>query len=284
MIRKPKTESPIKRVAFLNQVMSERKELDKVKEEQENTLASIHYARRIQDAILINREELKEIFHDFSIVYEPKDIVSGDFYYAEKRDNQTYLVVGDCTGHGVPGAFMSILCNDLIVRAMKKVSSPHDILTRTNELLIKRLNQGRENAINDGMDVSVALIDYDLMTIRFSGAMNEGLLLKRNGEPVMLKATRTSMGKEYKSRGEKNFLEYQYTFEKGDFLYLFTDGYKDQFNERDEKMGKRRFLHYLSSLKKYTISEQEKLLNRHFQSYKAGTDQIDDVLVLGVQL
>lgn len=264
--------------------MNERKELDKVKEAQENTLASIHYARRIQDAILINREELKMIFNDFSIIYEPKDIVSGDFYYAEKRDNQKYLVVGDCTGHGVPGAFMSILCNDLIVRAMKKVSAPHEILTRTNELLIERLNQGRENAINDGMDVSVALIDHDTMTIRFSGAMNDGVLLKSSGGVEVLKATRTSMGKQYKKKSEKPFLEYQYSFEKGDVLYLFTDGYKDQFSENDEKMGKTNFLQFLTSLSKYKLDEQEKRLNHYFNTYKGNSDQIDDVLVLGVQL
>lgn len=269
---------------LLKKVTNDRKELTRVKMEQENTLASIHYARKIQDAILINREELKTIFTNFSIVYEPKDIVSGDFYYAEKRGNQNYLVVSDCTGHGVPGAFLSILCNDLLVRAMKKVSMPSEILHRTDELLVERLNQGREDGISDAMDVGIALIDYDKMTINYSSARNDGVLLRASGEVDVLKATRISLGKSGTGKNDKKFIERELTFSKGDFLYLFTDGYRDQFNDADEKMGKRKFMEILSELYFLPIDKQEKKLNEIFKKYKGNSMQMDDVLVLGVQL
>jgi len=248
-------------------------------------MASIRYAKRIQDALLINRKELKSIFGDFSIVYRPKDVVSGDFYYAKVKNDKKYLVVGDCTGHGVPGAFMSILCNDFILRAFQDEDLPHEIINHVDKALKERFFTEEENLqIYDGMDVSIAMIDYENQTVTFSGANQCGIFMTQNNGIHILKGNRKSVSSFSPSKFDFGFTSQVVPFEKGDFLYLFTDGYRDQFNEEKKKMGCKHFFDLLSSIKSQPILHQQFLLNQHFDDFKKGMFQIDDVLVLGIEL
>ena len=272
------------KTTWLEELNNEKEQLRKVQQEQKNTLDSIFYARKIQDAILIGRGELENIFGDFAIVYEPKNIVSGDFYYAQKKGNKKYLVVADCTGHGVPGAFMSILCNDFLIRAMKTKSLPNEILNRVNELLIKRLRVDEKNEITDGMDVGVAHIDYDAMKINYSGAMNDGVLITANNEFTLLKSTRKSIGNCFRIKNFSSYELHTVDFKKGDILYLFSDGFKDQINKEGKKIGMKLFLNTLSEMYSIELKKQQTLLTKMFNRFVADVDQLDDVLVLGIRL
>ena len=259
----------------------ERAELEELKTEQSNILASIRYAKRIQDALLISRDELDNIFDNYSIVYKPKDIVSGDFYYAKKEGAKKYLVVGDCTGHGVPGGFMSILCNDYTMRAIHHESEPAKIL----ELIDHYLDEGlHQNEINDGMDVSVAMIDYDIQKLYFSGANHNAFLLKKSGDLVELKGTRRAIGKETWRKKKGGFDQYEDGFEDGDVLYMFTDGFRDQFDEEGRKVGIKKFREIISGFNSVDMLEQEGVLEHALENHQGVSNQIDDILVLGVKL
>ena len=259
----------------------EREEFEELKTEQSNILASIRYAKRIQDALLITRDQLKTIFEDYTILYEPKDIVSGDFYYAKKEGLKKYLVVGDCTGHGVPGGFMSILCNDYTMRAIHHEAQPAKIL----ELIDHYLDEGlHQNEINDGMDVSVTMIDYETKELCYSGANHNAFLLKKSGELVVLQGTRRAIGKELWRKKKGGFQQQVESFENGDVLYMYTDGFRDQFDEEGHKFGIKEFRELIKGLVHVSMDEQVTILNDTLAKHQGDSSQIDDILVLGVKL
>ena len=259
----------------------EHERFEELKAEKSHILASIRYAKRIQDALLITRDTLRGVFPDFCIVYEPKDIVSGDFYFAKKTDNIKHLVVGDCTGHGVPGGFMSILCNDYTSRALHHKQEPKEVLELIDHYLEDGLNQ---HEINDGMDASIAMMDYDTNKLSFAAANHFAVLFAANGSIEILHGSRRSIGKESWRQEKMPFDQVVCSFSPGDVFFMFTDGFRDQFNVEEKKIGKKAFLDLLSEIHLLPMFHQQQVLNTFFQNHKGAGLQTDDVLVLGVKL
>ena len=258
-----------------------REQIQQLKSENTSILASIQYAKRIQDALLITRKDLSAIFNEFSIVYEPKDIVSGDFYYAKQKGDKKILFVGDCTGHGVPGGFMSILCNDYTMRAIFHEEDPSSILALIEKYLSEGLNQAE---INDGMDASVLKVDYSTMKLYFGSANQYGFLIKKDKTITLLKGNRYSLGTSAPRLFPEDYLVQVNDFEKGDLVYMFTDGFRDQINEEGKKINKAKFQSLIQKCSSKSVQEQQLFLNEFYHSFKGKSAQIDDVLVLGVRL
>jgi ligand-binding sensor domain-containing protein/serine phosphatase RsbU (regulator of sigma subunit) len=240
-------------------------------------LDSITYAKRIQLAILPSEIQFSQTF----IVYKPKDIVSGDFYWMNSIGGKEFLAAVDCTGHGVPGAFMSFIgytsLNKIIIE--QGIYKPSAILNRLNEEVAITLHQKGEDIVNDGMDI--ALICYSPATgiIEYSGAFNP-LILVRKGELIEIKANRFAIGRA--TGKEKTFTNHELQLEEGDALYLYSDGYADQFGGPDGKKYKTAALKELIlNISEFDADSQQKILESTFEDWKGNQEQIDDVLVMG---
>lgn len=258
-----------------------------VEEKQREILDSIHYAKRIQSALLTPESYIKKHLSDFFILYKPKDIVSGDFYWSVFYENNFYLAVADCTGHGVPGAFMSMiginLLNEIVIE--RKCSNPGMILDIMREEVIRNLNaEGAEEESRDGMDMVICKIDLQTKQLEFAGANNSLYVLHANNKELKeYKGNKMPVGKhmDHIDSFTKNNLQ----LEQGDTLYLFTDGYPDQFGGTKGKKFKYKQLEQL--LHKNThlpMNMQRETLNLTFEEWKADYEQVDDVCVIGVRL
>lgn len=238
---------------------------------------SITYAKRIQFAILPPDIPYDSTF----ILFKPKDIVSGDFYWMNSAGGKEFIAAVDCTGHGVPGAFMSFIgytsLNKIIIE--QGVHTPSEILNRLNSEVATTLHQKGESIVNDGMDI--ALISYSPSTgvIEYAGAFNP-LIIVRNGELIEIKADRFAIGR---STGkDKAFTNHEVLIEKGDSLYLYSDGYADQFGGPESKKFKTASLkELLINISSFDADSQLKILETTFEDWKAGQEQIDDVLIVG---
>lgn len=270
-LRKQTREAHLKREEELQQLITQQNKL----------IEGIRYAKLIQDALLIDRENLLDMFGEFMIVYKPRDIVSGDFYFAMERHGQKYLAVADCTGHGVPGAFMSIMCNDLLRRAVKKFVEPKDILSYVAKVLNKEFRKNEESMIADGMDI--ALIKVDGKKITFSGAYRP--LIYSSGESVnYIRGDKITLGVNA-SYEESKFTQKEIELQSGDRVYLFSDGVVDQFGgDTGVKFSRKRFIEWLEEHANMPIGEQEKAFTKRIGTWMGKEDQIDDMLVLGVEL
>ncbi|MDX1653568.1 MAG: tetratricopeptide repeat protein [Brumimicrobium sp.] len=247
---------------------------------------SIDYAKRIQDAILPSRHSLTENLKNGFVLFKPKDVVSGDFYWSESFGDKTYLAVADCTGHGVPGAMLSVICSNALSMVLleEKVKEPGKILDHTREIIIQKLKKSGE-FVNDGMDISLCAIDKHTHEIKWAGA-NNGIWIIQN----------TFSGKELKEiKPDKqpigiydraqDFTTHSLTLNPGDSIYLFSDGFADQFGGKSGKKYKSRALKkFLLSVFHYSMDEQKELLEKEFESWKGDHDQVDDVCILGVKL
>ncbi|MCX6181366.1 MAG: SpoIIE family protein phosphatase [Bacteroidetes bacterium] len=245
-------------------------------------LGSITYAKRIQQAMLPKATQVDEYLQNYFIVYLPKDIVSGDFYFTERKGNKTYFSAADCTGHGVPGALMSVLCSNLLSRAIKDmdISSPAEILDMVTVLLLQRFQDSGEN-VKDGMDLALCSIDSETLTLEYSGA-NNPLLVLRKGEPIMIKADFQPIGS-FVHR--QSFTNHTIQLEKGDIIYVTTDGYSDQFGgPSGKKLKSKAFRELLISICDKDMSTQKRLVEEYFIQWKGNLDQVDDVCVFGVQV
>lgn len=238
---------------------------------------SITYAKRIQFAILPPDIPFNNTF----ILFKPKDIVSGDFYWMNSAGGKEFLIAVDCTGHGVPGAFMSFIgftsLNKIIIE--QGIYKPSSILERLNEEVATTLHQKGEDIVNDGMDI--ALVSYSPATglLEYSGAFNP-LILIRKGEIMETKADRFAIGRT--TGKEKNFTNHEIIVEKGDSLYIFSDGYADQFGGPDSKKFKTSALKELfAGIGHLDIDRQKEILDHNFESWKEQQQQIDDVLIIG---
>ncbi|MCF6184899.1 MAG: SpoIIE family protein phosphatase, partial [Bacteroidales bacterium] len=210
---------------------------DKIEKQQKNIMDSIHYAGRIQEAVLPPDEFLNRILGEHFVLFRPRDIVSGDFYWATQRGDKTVIVAADCTGHGVPGAFMSMLGISFLNEIVNKeeILQANIILNRLRENVKKSLRQtGKENEAKDGMDIALCIIDKKEMKIQYAGAYNP-LLIIRNEEISRIKADRMPIG--IYLREKESFTNNIIDIHKGDLLYIFSDGYVDQFGgETDSKI------------------------------------------------
>lgn len=244
---------------------------------------SLRYATRIQKAILPPNELVEKYFRESFIFYRPKDIVSGDFYWIKQRFSQVYVAVADCTGHGVPGALLSIVGNNELNRSSSQNIHPHDILNNLNQNIYEALNYQHETStVLDGLDIAMCYIDTEDMIIEFSGAMSS-LYHISNGELSEYKGDKVSIG----SKVSKSplFTGQVIDFEKGDTIYLFTDGYADQFGgPGNKKISYPTFKRLLLENSQKSMAEQYEILQAYFDEWKGKGEQIDDVLVMGIRL
>ncbi len=258
---------------------------EKIAEQHKNITDSIQYAQRIQAAILPPVEQIAEVVDEFFVLYRPRDIVSGDYYWATRRDKTTIIVAADCTGHGVPGAFMSMLGIAFLNEIVNKegICQPNAILDRLREQIIKQLHQtGKEGESKDGMDLSLYVIDHKNMKLKFSGAYNP-LYIIRNNEMIQLKGDRMPIG--YHIKKDAPFTMQEMDLLKGDCLYNSSDGYPDQFGGEDgRKFMSKNFKELLLQIHVKPMAEQREILNTAFDKWRGSIEQIDDVIVIGVRV
>lgn len=247
---------------------------------------SIHYAKRIQESILPPDSHISRLIPDSFIVYRPKDIVSGDFYWAEEWGGKTMIAVADCTGHGVPGAFMSIVGHNLLDQAVTVygLDKPALILNFINKQLYKILHQGsEEQVVKDGMDIALVAIDKKNRRIEFAGAFNS-LWMVRGTTLTEVAADRMPVGAML-GEIEQQFTNKSLDYQPGDRIYLLSDGFVDQFGgPQGKKFKGRQLKNLLAETATLTMEEQGRQLVSTFDSWKGNLDQIDDVCVLGVRL
>lgn len=225
------------------------------------------------------------MFDDAFVLYLPKDVVSGDFYWYTKRGSKIFVAAIDCTGHGVPGALMSVMGNSLFKDIVEKqgIESPELILQQLDDG-VNQLMQKQEDydGLSDGMDVSLAVINLEENVLEFAGAMRPLWIIRAN-ELTELKGSRFPIG--YFHGVEKTFEKQVVQLEKGDSLYLFSDGYADQFGgEKNKKFNKRKMKELLLSIVNMTGKEQEGFMEYALKNWRQEVDQTDDVLVMGVKI
>jgi serine phosphatase RsbU (regulator of sigma subunit)/ligand-binding sensor domain-containing protein len=247
---------------------------------------SINYAKRIQTSILPDISKLKDSFKDAFIFFHPRDIVSGDFYWFDKvEDDKFILVCADSTGHGVPGAFMSMigstLLQDIVTR--KGISKPSEILSLLDKQIFSTLNQNVELGVsNDGMDMVVCEFNVSTRHIRFASAMRP-VIIVLDGEPVYIKGNRSSVGGE--SVMEKYFDDQEYYLKEGDTIYLFSDGLPDQFGGTEGKKLKiARLKKLIEQISILPMDQQHAAISKFYFDWKGSYDQVDDVLLMGVKV
>ena len=260
------------------------KQKDLIEEKNKNITDSIHYARRIQSAVLPPEDFLDGIFQDYFLFFRPKDIVSGDFYWSANKGDMFYVAAADCTGHGVPGAFMSMLgitfLNE-IVNHPEAISSSEMLNRLRDEVIIALKQKGVEGETKDGMDIALCVYDKKNMKLQFSGANNPMYLL-RNDELLIYKADRMPIGI---SHDQAVFSRHEVNLQRGDMIYIFSDGFADQFGGAlGKKFKYNRFRESLKEIGQMTMSAQKEKLSNLFDDWKSNFEQIDDVLVIGFRI
>jgi PAS domain S-box-containing protein len=274
----------------INAALTETNKL--VSEKNKEITDSINYARRIQYGILPNDDDLKKCFDDYFVLYQPKDIVSGDFYWAISTtssvtsDKLSIIAAADCTGHGVPGAFMSMLGYTLLNQTIKNpdINSPSDVLNFLNTELPKNLRSYEQDiSIRDGMDISLCAIDFAKMKLFFSGANNPCWIMRKNSI-TKLKADKQAISASIDME-KKGFFTQQFDLQKGDCIYLFTDGFADQFGGPKGKKFKYKQLEELLSVNSdKPLAQQKQILQNEFNAWKGNLEQVDDVLIIGINI
>ncbi|GEM_PF-683016 len=246
---------------------------------------SIKYAQRIQDAIFTPKEFIKYLFPEHFILYKPKNVVGGDFYWATQRKDKIFFAAADCTGHGVPGGFMTMLgitlLNEIVL--YNENDSAASILKKLSEAVIKSLRQtGKIGEAKDGMDISFCILDTKSHKLSFAGAHNS-LYVFRNQQLTILKADKIPIG--YYRIIDAEFTNHTIFLENNDVLYLFSDGYADQFGGlENRKFLTTRFQELLREIHLLPFEEQEKILLNHFLQWKRNYEQLDDILVWGIKI
>ena len=252
--------------------------------------SSINYAKFIQESILPSDKILKNLFPESFILFKPKDIVSGDFYWFYKHEEKLFIIASDCTGHGVPGAFMAMIGNTLLnnIITEKKISCPALILEELNKDLKFTLN--RNDSTNplsreDGMDISICVIDSSKKQIEAASA-NQKILIINNNEKNLIKGDLFSIGVGPFSRKEsEKFTRHTIKVEKGTTIYMFSDGFQDQFGgSQNMKFMSEKFITLLGNISSLNMHKQQELLETTFQKWKGCEKQIDDVLVIGIRV
>jgi len=250
-----------------------------------NITDSIKYASRIQKALMLPSEELEKILPSHFILNKPKDIVSGDYYWVSQKNDRLIIAVADCTGHGVPGAFMSIMGINFLNEIVNQSDTikANEILNELRDQLIKSLGQtGRRDETKDGMEMALCIIDTEKKQIQFSGAFRP-LYLIRNEELVVIKGDPMPIGKYNET--EVSFTNKEMPFNENDMIYLFTDGYVDQIGGLDRKTFKSiQFKKLLKEIHYKPLKEQKAILLEENGIWRAGLEQIDDIMILGVKL
>lgn len=247
-------------------------------------LDSIQYASRIQEAILPDVQQIKNVFKDAFVFYQPKDVVSGDYYFFYKKNNKAFVVAVDCTGHGVPGALMSFIANGALKEVIikKGIENPADILYALDDELYLALNKSKDGVVSiDGMDVAVGVFDFETQTFSYAGAFRP-VLVVRDNELIELEASRYPIG--FYADVKKVFTTQTIEVKQDDTFYFFTDGYCDQFGgEQKKKFNRKQFKELLLSAQDMEMDEQEAYLQYVLLNWRQDEPQVDDVLVMGIK-
>lgn len=273
-------------IAYFTTKLRKQKEESDVQKEQLNLLYrdltdSINYAQRLQNTILPNIGAVRQIFNTCFVFYVPKAVVSGDFYWFKNIGGKKLFAAADCTGHGVPGAFMSLVGHNFLNHVTKVFLDPAQILNNVNRLGTEVL-RNNNNGVRDGMDIALCAIDEKELTLEYCGA-NIPLYVVRNNELIELAPTKRSIGT-FGERGE-TFETQKFQLEKNDMVYACSDGYADQFGEaNNKKFMRKRFKEILTSLSIQEIDTQEKTLHETFNAWKGSMEQTDDLLVIGIRI
>ena len=270
------------------EVVKQKDEIDsqraKLEELYTDVTASIRYAKRLQDSILPPESAIKKYFPSSFVLFKPKDIVSGDFYWIGKIKNELMFAAVDCTGHGVPGAFMSLVGANGLNSAAKdhKLSDPGLILDDLNKYSSEALNKNNDDSVRDGMDITLCSLNKKQMKLKFAGAYNP-LYLIRDNELQIIKTDKFAIGS-FKP-GEKNFETIEIDVKKGDKIYIFSDGYADQFGgPRGKKFMYRQFKETLISTIHESMENQKQLLDKRIESWRGSLEQVDDIVIFGVEV
>jgi len=281
-----KRKSNIK-LADINDELESQKSI--IEEKNKDITDSILYAQKIQEAMLHSHTDVHTVFPDSFIIYKPKDIVAGDFYWWIKEDSRCYLAAADCTGHGVPGAMVSVACANILNKSVKelRLSKPSDILDKTTQLVIEAfsINEEKQSYIKDGMDIALCgfnILKDGKVEVEFSGANNPLWIFRKDSSFEEVQADRQPIGYfEY----QKPFTNTTISLEKGDTIYLFSDGYADQFGgAKNKKYKSSNFKKKLLSLQDKSLNEQQEILESEFENWKGDFEQTDDICVIGVRI
>lgn len=271
-----------------NEVLAQKEIVDKQKQK---IVDSITYAQRIQKSILMEESEIQNYLPECFIYFQPKDIVSGDFYWFSKSNDKIIIAAVDCTGHGVPGAFMSMIGNTLLNQIVneKKITTPSEILEQLNIGIYKSLHQDKEDALSDdGMDIALCVINYKKNEIEYAGAGNslyvisDGKLETLTAEPFGIGGTDILLNQS--DTIKKEFTNHTISIKKDMSIYLFSDGYFDQFGGPEKrKFGTQRFKELLLENQNLSMKKQKEAIDSVHSKWKAGSQQIDDILIIGIR-
>lgn len=271
-----------------NEVVQQKEEITRQKERvtelYKDLTDSINYARRIQQAILPTRETIVAMFPESFVFYRPRDIVSGDFYWFKASGKKQMVACVDCTGHGVPGAFMSLVGHNLLNHVTKVFTRPGQVLDNVNRLALEALRPetGDDSQLQDGMDMAFLSLDRETLEIEYAGAY-QPLYVIREGDVMVYEPDRFSIGSF--SHGKKKYTTHTLKVEEGDMVYVFTDGYLDQFGgPSGRKFMKRRFRELLLELAPLPVDAQHSRLNEVLVTWMRRLDQVDDILVIGLRI
>ncbi len=266
------------RLKLINIEVENKKKL--IEEKQNEILDSIHYAKRIQNSLLEHKEFLNTNLVDYFIFFKPKDIVSGDFYWAAQNKEKLYIAVCDSTGHGVPGAFMSLLNIGFLSEAIneKNISEPAEVFNYVRDRLISSISKEGQK---DGFDGILLCINKSANKITYAAANNSPVLVRKN-ELILLEKDRMPVGKGEKDMSFRNF---EINIEEHDMLYLYTDGYADQFGgPKGKKFMYKQLNDLICSVSSKNLMEQHSILEKTFDEWKKNVEQVDDVLIIGVKI
>jgi serine phosphatase RsbU (regulator of sigma subunit) len=265
-----------------------------IQEKSKEVRDSIQYAKRIQSAILTSKEEFNKNLNNSLLVFLPKDIVAGDFYWHKQKDNLVFFAVADCTGHGVPAAMVSVICNHALNTCVNDfgLTNPGEILDKAREIVIEAFNNQR-NSIPDGMDISLCVLnkkdiekDGFYSSLQWAGANNPLWLIRsvRENESELFeyKPNKQSVGKIV---NPTSFTTNTISLQKGDSLFIFSDGFSDQFGgERGKKFMSKQFKNFLLSINNLSMDTQKELILEKFREWKGDNEQVDDVCVVGIRI
>ena len=266
------------------EVMRQKKEIEELLTE---VTDSIKYAQRIQNAILPPKGYISKVLPNSFILFKPKDIVSGDFYWVEDKEGKTAVAAVDCTGHGVPGALMTVVGYNKLHEAMSEAKeyTAAAILDGLNRGVINTFSQGNEESdVKDGMDAAMCVVDYKTRTIQFAGAYNPLYIIRSGSQEIeQIKGDKFPIGPFI--GGIQNFQNHTVKLEAGDTVYVFSDGYADQFGgEKGKKFRYKNFRELLLGMQDKEMHEQKELLDTTIESWRGELEQVDDILVIGIRV
>lgn len=262
-----------------------------LEDKNQEILDSIKYAKRIQSAILPPQKRMEKMLKNYFVLYKPKDIVAGDFYWLEEKDDHILFAAADCTGHGVPGAMVSVVCNNGLNRSVREhgLTDPGEILNKTREIVIEEFDKSEED-VQDGMDIALCSLRVQQedsgkigSLLQYAGAHNPLWVLRSGADEFEeYAADKQPIGK---YEDAKPYNTHSLNLSAGDTLYIFSDGYSDQFGgDKGKKLKAKNFMQLLLSVKDKSLAEQAHILDKHFEDWKGSHEQLDDVCVIGVRV